>query len=77
MIIGSFLLNNYKQALHIISSETKEVNELKNTLNICDDDLEHWYKEELNLFVDLKDEPEERRLEMMYVEALHARANTA
>ena len=46
------------------------------TLNICDDDLERWYKEELNLFVDLKDEPEERRLEMMYVEALHARANT-
>lgn len=71
------LLNNYKQALCIIPSETKEVEELKTTLKISDEDLEGWYQDELNLFVDLKDKPEERRLEMMYVEMLHTRANAA
>ena len=68
------MLNNYKQALDIISVNTKEIERLKSELMLKDGDFEIWHKEEQKLYHDLKEEPALRHLQITYVEALHARA---
>ena len=71
------MLNNYKQALEIISINSKEIEKLKNKLNIEDCAFEMWHKEEQQLYQDLKEEPALRQLQIAYAEALHARAKAS
>lgn len=73
VISGRFLYNNYKQALNIISEYAGDIEELKTRLNITDEVIEGWIGSERQFLKDLKHEPEERILEMAYVEALIAR----
>lgn len=67
------MYNNYRQALDIIKNYTPEVERLKTTLQITDEDIEQWLCEEREFLKSLKNEPEERVLEVAYVEALQAR----
>lgn len=45
---------------------------MKATLQITDDDIEQWLIEEREFLKNLKDEPQDRVLEIAYVEALQA-----
>ncbi|KAI0771436.1 hypothetical protein BC629DRAFT_1531885 [Irpex lacteus] len=71
--LSRFLYNNYRQALEIISDYTPEVERMKIVLDVTDADIEGWLGEERNFLKNLKSEPEERVLEVSYVEALIAR----
>lgn len=70
---GRFLYNNYRQALKIIADGTPHVEKMKARLNITDDNIDGWLKEEEEFFKNLKDEPDERVLESAYVRALYDR----
>lgn len=72
-VSGRFLYNNYVQALTIIKDYTPHVEEMKERLKITDADIDNWLKEELEFFLNLKDEPNERVLESAYVRALYNR----
>ncbi len=74
-VLGKFLFNNYRQALKIIKDYEPEVERMKATLQITNDDIEQWLVEEQKFLMNLKNEPEERVLEVAYVEALIARDN--
>lgn len=71
--IGRFLYNNYKQALSIISEYTLEIDRLKAQLNVTDETIEGWIGEERQFLQELKQPPEERTLEIAYVQALRQR----
>ncbi|KAG2119870.1 uncharacterized protein F5147DRAFT_742122 [Suillus discolor] len=55
--LGTMLLNNYRQALQIISSETVALEEAKTSLGIQDTDLMNWRAEEIQYFQTLGKEP--------------------
>lgn len=46
---------------------------MKDALQITDEGIEKWLSEERDFLMSLKNEPEERVLEVAYVEALIAR----
>ncbi|KAI0083766.1 hypothetical protein BDY19DRAFT_998324 [Irpex rosettiformis] len=71
--LSKFLFNNYRQALDIIKNYTPEIERMKTVLQITDADIEGWLCEERQFLTSLKNEPEERVLEVSYVEALIAR----
>ncbi|KAI0083349.1 hypothetical protein BDY19DRAFT_987928 [Irpex rosettiformis] len=71
--LSKFLYQNYRQALSIIKDYTPEVQRMKDALQITDQDIESWLHEEHKFLTSLKNEPEERILEVAYVEALIAR----
>lgn len=68
--LGTMLLNNYRQALHIISSETVALEEAKTSLGIQDSDLVNWRAEEIHYFQTLGKEPEWDAHAVVYVELL-------
>ncbi|KAI0083017.1 hypothetical protein BDY19DRAFT_981236 [Irpex rosettiformis] len=71
--LSKFLFNNYRQALNIIRDYTPEVERMKAVLEATDEDIEGWLRDEHQFLSSLKNEPEERVLEVAYVEALIAR----
>ncbi|KAI0818788.1 hypothetical protein BC629DRAFT_1588119 [Irpex lacteus] len=73
--LSRFLFNNYRQALNIIKDYEPEVARMKIALQVTDEDIEQWLVEEQKFLMNLKNEPEERVLEVAYVEALIARDN--
>jgi hypothetical protein len=68
--LGTMLLNNYRQALQIISSETVALEEAKTSLGIQDSDLVNWRAEEIQYFQTLGKEPEWDAHAVVYVELL-------
>ncbi|KAG2128012.1 hypothetical protein DEU56DRAFT_872749 [Suillus clintonianus] len=56
--LGTMILNNYRQALNIISTESVALEEAKVALDIQEGDLEKWREEEIEYFRTLGDEPE-------------------
>lgn len=70
LIASNFLYNNYRQAIKIIDDFSPDVEKLKAALNISDDDLIYWLKDEASFLRDLKEESNEHTLECAYVEAL-------
>lgn len=69
-ILGTFLFNNYKQALHIIKANRPEVDKMITRLNITEDDIVDWLGKERAWLEELRTEPDERVLETSYVRAL-------
>ncbi|KAG6880482.1 hypothetical protein C0992_003956, partial [Termitomyces sp. T32_za158] len=57
-------------ALRIITSDGPELESAKTQLNIQDEDLKKWRKEERHYFLTLGKEPEEHTLKIAYVERL-------
>ncbi|KAG1745379.1 uncharacterized protein EDB91DRAFT_1236322 [Suillus paluster] len=68
--LGTMLLNNYRQALRIISLETVALEEAKTSLGVQDSDLVDWRAEEIQYFWTLGKEPEWDAHAVVYVELL-------
>jgi len=68
--LGTMLLNNYKQALDIITLDGTALAEAKVSLGIQDGDIEHWREEENTYFKTLGSEPEWDVFAVAYVEHL-------
>ncbi|KAI0682972.1 hypothetical protein BC835DRAFT_1409499 [Cytidiella melzeri] len=52
---GTFILNNYKQALDILHNVANTLAEAKHSLSITDDDLNSWEREEVKFFLQIGD----------------------
>ncbi|KAG2101883.1 uncharacterized protein F5147DRAFT_746939 [Suillus discolor] len=70
MNLGTMLLNNYCQALHIISTDTLALREAMASLNIQQGNIEQWHSEEIEYFHALRQEPEWDVHAVVYVELL-------
>lgn len=70
--LGSFIFNNYRQALVIISEVSTALNRLRveKRSNLTGEDFERWIQEEKDYLESLAKEPEELTLGVGYVEAL-------
>jgi hypothetical protein len=68
--LGTMLLNNYCQALHIISTDTLALREAMASLNIQQGNTEQWHSEETEYFRTLGQEPEWDVHAVVYVELL-------
>ncbi|KAG8911652.1 hypothetical protein FRC02_006489 [Tulasnella sp. 418] len=68
--LGSFILNNYKQALNIVEEYGDIFSQLYNLEHIKSRDFEKWNAEEEAYLSGLKKEPEEETLAIAYAEAL-------
>ena len=70
MIVGRFLLNNYKQALRIISTNTAELDAYRVLHPNENLDFRSWATEELAYLKAVKSEPKQDTLRVTYVEEL-------
>lgn len=70
LALGTFLLNNYRQAKTIVVEYTDLLNQQMRKYNIAEADFAHWLEEEKSHLVGLTHEPEEDTLGVAYVEAL-------
>ncbi|KAK7685839.1 hypothetical protein QCA50_011185 [Cerrena zonata] len=70
--LGTFVLNNYRQALKILEDDVLAFEDAKLALNVSDDDLDLWEKEQEEFFANLGKEPEVNSLRVEYVELLQA-----
>lgn len=68
--LGRFLYNNLRQALGIIADYMPMVDLFVEKLSLEEGCFEIWLEEEKQFFADLKVEPEEKILEVAYIEAL-------
>lgn len=76
--LGTFILNNYVQALNILDEDTKALEDAKTSLGFSDEDMDRWEKEQQDFFANLGKEPESHSLKVEYVELLqmlHAASN--
>jgi hypothetical protein len=69
--LTTMLLDNYKQALEIITNDTPALEEAKVSLDIRDDDLEQWEKEEAEYFRTLGQEDQADVHVIAYAKLLH------
>lgn len=69
-MLGSFLYNNYVQALKIIEKHTAELSRFKTATNIDEQDFEAWHREELAYLKGCVSEPESDAVAIAYVEEL-------
>ena len=70
MVLGRFLLNNYKQALRIVSTNTAELNTYR-ALHLNENlDFGSWVAEELAYLKAVESEPKQDALRVTYVEEL-------
>ncbi|KAI0701463.1 hypothetical protein BC835DRAFT_1404505 [Cytidiella melzeri] len=67
---GTFILNNYKQALDIVHNDTTTLAEAMHSLSITDNDLDSWEREEVNFFSQIGDEDPHDVHAVAYVERL-------
>ena len=64
------MLNNYKQALSILSEYLPILEEFQRAHGYMDRDFETWRKEEAAFLADAAQEPEAETMAVAYVEAL-------
>ena len=70
---GTFLVNNYKQALNILANAPPTLENAKKELGVTDNSVfEKWLLEEREYLQGLKLEPQEEVLEMEYCQRLFA-----
>lgn len=67
---GTFILNNYVQALDIIERDSAALQGAKESLGITDEDMDQWTGEEAEFFAKLGDEQPYNMHEVVYVELL-------
>ncbi|KAI0338442.1 hypothetical protein BDW22DRAFT_1337893, partial [Trametopsis cervina] len=67
---GTFILNNYKQAIDIIENDGTALEDAMRSLDISEQDLDHWEAEELNFFSHLGEEDPHDMHAVAYVECL-------
>lgn len=70
--LGTFILNNYKQALDILDNDTRTLEESKQKFNVSDEDMDCWEREQAAFFATLGQEPAAYTLQVEYVELLQA-----
>ena len=70
--LGTFLLNNYRQASATLDQDVPALEDAMRKFKITDVDLDQWEKEEAEFFTQLGKEPETNTLRVEYVEALQA-----
>ncbi|KAG2072960.1 hypothetical protein BDR04DRAFT_1127410 [Suillus decipiens] len=76
MNLGTMLLNNYCQALHIISMDTLALREAMVSLDIQEGNIEQWRSEEIEYFCTVRQEPEWDVHAVAYIDLLqHAQAS--
>lgn len=70
--LGTFILNNYKQALELIRKQPSVIQQIKSRTQGAwrEGDFEKWLAEEVAYLQGLRQEPEAETLRMDYVEAL-------
>ncbi|KZT06567.1 uncharacterized protein LAESUDRAFT_759387 [Laetiporus sulphureus 93-53] len=68
--VGTFLYNNYRQALDILNSEAVQFDKAKGSLGITDDDIARWCKEKVEYFANIEEESEWDVWAVAYVELL-------
>ena len=68
--LATMLTNNYRQALEIVKTDGRAVEEAKLSLGVTDDDMEAWKVEQEEYFSTLGDESEGKVLAIAYVELL-------
>ena len=69
---GTFILNNYTQALKILDEDVRALEDAKVSLNFTDEDMDQWEQEQKVFFGSLGKEPEATTLRVEYVELLQA-----
>jgi hypothetical protein len=71
VLLATFLLNNYKQALNILDKGPRALEQAMNDLHISDKKVfESWLEEERAYLRGLRKEPEEETLQMEYWQKL-------
>lgn len=70
--LGTFILNNYKQALSTLSEDVPALRKSMEQFNLTEADLDRWEEEETEFFSQLGKEPEGNTLQVEYVELLQA-----
>lgn len=70
--LGTFILNNYVQALDILECDTAALEDSKQRFNVTDEDMDRWEKEQETFFKELGKEPEQTSLHVEYVVLLQA-----
>ena len=70
--LGTFILNNYKQALSTLDRDVPALRQSMERFNLTDADLDRWEEEEAEFFSQLGKEPEANTLQVEYVELLQA-----
>lgn len=73
--MGTFLLNNYQQALDIIVNDAAALEEAMRSQGITDADLDRWEAEEMEFFSRLGDEDPQDIHTIAYVERLQELRN--
>lgn len=73
--LGTFLLNNYKQALRILRDDVPALDDAKCSMNVTDADMDSWEAEQAEFFLTVGVEPEGDMLRTEYVELLQALQN--
>ena len=68
--LGTFLLNNYKQALDVLKDDSRTLEESKRAFNVSDEDMDRWETEQAEFFCQVGAEPEATTLQVEYVELL-------
>lgn len=68
--LGTFILNNYKQALTTLDRDIPALEDAMRKFSLTDADLDLWEKEEAKFFSQLGKEPESNTLQVEYVELL-------
>lgn len=70
-LLGKFILNNYRQAADLLSTQPQVLKMMMDTLNIpSEDTFLQWHREEWLYLQSLKQEPEQDVLEYEYLKAL-------
>lgn len=68
--LGTFLLNNYRQALDVLDHDSRSLTEAMERYQLTDADLDRWEQEETEFFMQLGEEPQANLLQVEYVELL-------
>lgn len=70
--LGTFILNNYLQALDVLENDSRALAESMELYKITDSDMDRWEEEQTQFFAELGKEPEVNSLQVEYVELLQA-----
>lgn len=70
--LGTFILNNYLQALEILDRDPAALEDSKQRFNVTEEDMDRWEKEQETFFQELGKEPENTSLQVEYVALLQA-----
>ena len=68
--LGTFILNNYKQALQVLRDDIPALEEAMQSMDVTDADMDSWEIEQADFFLNLGVEPEGDLLQAEYVDLL-------